>query len=72
MKKKILLSVCFILIGCFLGTTIGELKYRNMNEKKEYSEEILLEYGDKFPLDKFKKLEKDNKENEDIYNIILY
>lgn len=56
----------------FLGTTIGELKYRNMNEKKEYSEEILLEYGDKFPLDKFKKLEKDNKENEDIYNIILY
>ena len=43
-----------------------------MNEKKEYSEEILLEYGDKFPLDKFKKLEKDNKENEDIYNIILY
>lgn len=34
MKKKILLSVCFILIGCFLGTTIGELKYRNMNEKK--------------------------------------
>lgn len=56
MKKKVIINLCFLCLGIVIGTLISlsVVNNKSRQEEKYNKEEKLIEFGDVFPIEKFK------------------